>query len=207
MTVIEAIKTRRSVRKFKDTPISDNIVNEMLEAARLAPSPGNSQGYVFGVVRDNDIKAKLAQAAGGQTWIATAPVVFACCADFSWDVADQPPDDFGLQVNILRFGEDFINFMKTCPNSRARMKLFNNGVPAIPAEHIFLTAVSHGLSACFVGHLDVDKASEILKLPKHLACLFLLPVGYADEMPIDKTLKSIEDISFYDEYFSGVKLS
>lgn len=200
MDVFEAIKARRSVRKFNGIPVSDDIIREMLEAARLAPSPGNAQGYVFGVVTDSSLKTQLAEAAGNQMWIATAPVVFACCGDIGWDIADLPDDDFGLIVNNLRFGADFINFMKGYPDRKVCMKLFNNGAPVIPAEHIFLTAVSHGLSACFVGYLDVDKASKILDLPNHLSCMFLLPVGYADEIPDQKNLKSIDEISFYDKW-------
>ena len=200
MTVFEAIKTRRSVRRYKDTPIHDDIIHEMLEAARFAPSPGNSQDSVFGVIRDSTLKTQLAEAAGNQIWIATAPIVFACCGDISWDIAEQPEDDFGLIVNYLRFGTDFINNMKKYPDRRAFMKLHNNGAPIIAMEHIILTAVSRGLSACPIGYLDIDKASEILNLPKHLACLFLLPVGYADEEPKGKELKSISDISFYDKW-------
>jgi len=200
MTVFEAIKIRRSVRKFKNMPISDDIINEMLEAARFAPSGGNAQNYTFGIVKDEDLKTQLAKAAGNQMWIASAPVVIAGCSDISWDIADQPEDDFGLTVNYLRFGKGFINFMKKYPDRRACMKLFHNSSPCIAMEHIFLTAVSHGLNACFIGCLDVDKASDILNLPKHLACLFLLPVGYADEIPNDKELKSIENISFYDKW-------
>jgi len=198
--LFEAIKARRSVRKFKDKPIADDIIHEMLEAARLSPSPGNAQAYTFGVVRDKALKTQLAEAAGNQLWIATAPVVFACCGDISWDIADQPDDDFGLVVNHLRFGVDFVNYMKACPDKKSCRKLFHNGAPVIPAEHIFLTAVSHGLSACFIGYLDVDKATEILQLPKHLSCLFLLPVGYADEPPSNKELKEVSDISFFDRW-------
>ena len=200
MDVFEVIKKRRSARKFKDTPIPDDIIREMLEAARLAPSPGNAQGYVFGVIRDSALKTQLAESAGNQMWVATAPVIFACCSDISWDIAEQPEDDFGMIVNNLRFGLDFMNFMKGYHDRKACMKLFNNGATAIPAEHIYLTAVSYGLSACFIGYLDVDKASEILNLPKHLTCSFLLPVGYADEIPCQKNLKSIGAISFYDKW-------
>jgi nitroreductase len=200
MEVSDAIRARRSVRKFKDTPIPDAIIDEMLEAARRSPSGGNAQGYLFGVIRDRELKTQLAEAAGNQMWIAGAPVVFACCADISWDIADEPEDDFGLVVNKLRFGVDFINFMKGYPNREECMTLFDNATPLIPGEHIFLTAVSHGLSACFIGYLDVKKATEILNLPKHLPCLFLLPVGYADEIPGPKSLKSISEISFYDRW-------
>ena len=200
MKLSEVIRARRSVRKFKNTTISDKIIKELIESARLAPSGGNSQNYVFGIIKDESLRKQLAQAAGNQMWIASAPVVIAGCSDISWDIAEQPEDDFGLVVNKLRFGNSFIEDMKKYPNRRAFLKLHHNSSPCIAMEHIFLTAVSHGLSACFVGYLDTDKASEILNLPKNMVCLFLLPVGYADETPIDKELKSIEEISFYEKW-------
>ncbi len=54
-------------------------------------------------------------------WIATAPIVFACCADLSWDIADQPEDDFGLIVNKLRFDNDFLKYLCEFPNRKVRV--------------------------------------------------------------------------------------
>ncbi len=127
MEILNAMKVRRSVRKFKDTAIPDTILYEMLEAARLAPSPGNSQSYLFGVIKDQEIKEKLARAAGGQMWIASAPVVFACCADLSWDIAEQAEDDFGVIVNKLRFNNEFLKYICEYPDRKARVTLFENG--------------------------------------------------------------------------------
>lgn len=200
MNVLDVIKARRSVRKFKDTAISDTILNEMLEAARLAPSPGNSQSYMFGVVKDQEIKERLARAAGGQMWIASAPVVFACCADLSWDIAEQPEDDFGVIVNKLRFNNDFLRYLCEYPDRKARVTLFENGACIIPAEHIFLISASYGMSACFVGYLDIEEANKILQLPQHISCLYLLPVGHPDELPCEKYLKSLDKLVFYDQW-------
>jgi nitroreductase len=172
----------------------------MLEAARSAPSGGNSQRHVFGVIKDRTIKEELSRAAGNQMWIATAPIVFACCADIGWDFANLPHDDFGFIVNELRFGHDFIKYLSEYPDRKECMTLFENATPLIPAEHIFLTAVSHGMNACFIGYLDVVEANKILKLPQNLTCLFLLPVGYADELPGDKSLKDINELVFYDQW-------
>lgn len=200
MELMEAIKKRSSVRAFTDKPVPDEIITEMLEAARCAPSGGNSQGWMFGIVRDRKLKSELAEAAGNQMWIADAPVVIACCADISWDMKDLPNDDFGLIVNKLRWGEDFVNYMNNCPDRRSINKLLANPTPLIAGEHIFLTAVSHGLSACFVGYLDTDRASYILQLPEHICCLFLLPVGYAAEPATQQPKKNIEEISFKDTW-------
>jgi len=58
--VIEAIQTRRSIRRFKATPVSDDALRQVLEAARSAPSWSNTQCWRFIVVRDTQLKAKLA---------------------------------------------------------------------------------------------------------------------------------------------------
>ncbi len=200
MDIFNVMKARRSVRKFKDTAIPDKILDEMLEAARLAPSPGNSQSHLFGVIEDQGIKEKLARAAGGQMWIASAPIVFACCADISWDIAEQPEDDFGVVVNKLRFNNEFLKYICEYPDKKARVTLFDNGMSLIPAEHIFLIAASYGMSACFVGYLDIEEANKILQLPQHISCFYLLPVGYADEIPDKKKLKSIDELVFYDQW-------
>jgi len=200
MDLKEAIIRRRSVRKFKVKEIPENIIQEMLNAARLSPSGGNGQNWVFGIIKDEKQKEKLAEAAGKQTWIKDAPVIIAGCSKIDWDIAKQPEDDFGKIVNYSRFGKDFINYLCKYPDRNACMTLFENPSPLIPMEHMFLTAVSHGLSACFIGYLDVAKANEILELPNDITCLFLLPIGYPDETPKEKELKSIEEISFHNKW-------
>lgn len=206
MEILNVMKARRSARKFKDTAIPDTILNEMLEAARLAPSPGNSQSYVFGVIKDQEIKNKLARAAGEQMWIASAPVVIACCADLSWDIAEQPEDDFGVIVNKLRFNNEFLKYICEYPDWKARVTLFENGTSLIPAEHIFLISASYGMSACFVGFLDIEEANKILQLPQHISCFYLLPVGYADEMPCEKYTKDLDELVFYDQWILQKKI-
>ena len=196
MELKEAVVRRRSVRKFKSTPIAEDILLKMLTAAQLAPSGGNGQSHLFGVVNDEATKLELARAAGNQMWIAQAPVIFACCAELDGLIADLPADDFGLVVNKLRFGDGFIDYLRAYPDKLAVQTLFDNSVPLIPAEHICLTAVAHGLSACFIGYLDVKRAGKILHLPPNRVCLFLLPVGYSDEIPRPIRRKAIEEISF-----------
>lgn len=200
MELKEVFQVRRSIRKFKDQPVPQEVLDEMFESVRLAPSAGNAQGHIFGILQDKELKEQVAHAAGNQDWIASAPIVFACCADLSWDIADQPQDDFGLIVNKLRFNNDFLDYLCRYPNKKARTTIFENATPLIPAEHIFLTAVSHGLSACFVGYLDIPKINEILRLPDHMTVLYLLPVGYPDETPKVKKRKEISGFVFYDTW-------
>ena len=81
MTVMEAIRIRKSVRTFEEKPVEDEKLQAVLEAARLAPSASNRQEWRFVVVRDADARARLAKAAKNQTFVGEAPVVIACCAE------------------------------------------------------------------------------------------------------------------------------
>jgi len=93
MEVMDVIRARRSTRSFKPDAVSNEILAEILEAGRLAPSPGNSQGWYFGVIRDEQVRRQLAHAAGNQTWIAGAPVMIALCAQVDWHLHPPAEDD------------------------------------------------------------------------------------------------------------------
>jgi nitroreductase len=118
MELMKVIRTRRSARSFKPDAISEAILAEILEAGRLAPSLGNAQGWYFGVVKDEQVKQQLAQAAGNQTWIATAPLVIALCANINWHLQPPAEDDFGLVVCLTRYGADFWNYLHCYPIAR-----------------------------------------------------------------------------------------
>ncbi|MFP3950661.1 MAG: nitroreductase family protein [Candidatus Bathyarchaeia archaeon] len=80
MEVIEAIRTRRSIRKYESKPIPDEDLKKILEAAQLAPSAGNKQPWRFVVVRDQERKDKLGRIARNQTWISDASIIIAALA-------------------------------------------------------------------------------------------------------------------------------
>ena len=81
MDVFEAIKTRRSIRKYKQTPIPEKKLKQIFEAARLAPSAGNRQPWGFVVVRDAERKKALAEAANAQAFLANAALIVAAVGD------------------------------------------------------------------------------------------------------------------------------
>lgn len=200
MDFMEVIRNRRSSRTFKKTPIPDRIIEEILEAGRLAPSGGNGQNHYFGVIKDEKIKAELAKAAGNQMWITTAPVVIALCTSIEEDIAKVAEDDFGLEVNKSRFGVELISYLNEYPNRRTISKFWENANPLIPGEHIFLAAVNNGLRACWIGYLDTDRASRILNLPNHISCMYLMPIGYAAAEPDEIDRKELEEIVFYEKW-------
>jgi len=181
MQLMDAIRARRAVRAYRPDPIPEQVLHRVLEAAIHAPRGGGARNWQFGVVTDAEMRRALAEAAGGQLWIAEAPVVLALCADISWDMADLPEDDFSLRVNYLRFGREFVDFCKGYPDRRSIRLIWANAAPMLPGEHIALAAAEAGLGTCWVGYLDIARASALLRLPEHLACLYLMPIGYPAE--------------------------
>lgn len=79
---IDIIKDHRSIRDFKDQAVSDEMINAIIEASQAMPNSINGQQTSIIVVRDKERKAKVAELAGGQPWIAQAPVFLLFLVDF-----------------------------------------------------------------------------------------------------------------------------
>ena len=77
--VLEAIKKRQSVRSYQDKEIPEDVLQQVLEAGRLAPSANNKQHWKFIVVKDKDLRKKLVPACKNQEFVGEAPVVIAGC--------------------------------------------------------------------------------------------------------------------------------
>lgn len=80
MDVLEAIRTRRSIRSYLEKAVEQEKLDHVLEAARLAPSGANRQAWKFVIVKDKDLRKKLAGITRGQSFVAGAPVVIAAVA-------------------------------------------------------------------------------------------------------------------------------
>jgi len=80
-SVLEVIRKRRSVRAYKPEPVKEEHLRMMLEAARLAPSAGNRQPWYFIVVRDPELRRRVAEAARRQMFIADAGAIVVAVSD------------------------------------------------------------------------------------------------------------------------------
>jgi len=164
MDVLEAIRSRRSIRKFRPEPIPDEKLKMILEAGRLAPSAGNRQPWLFIVVKDPERKRSLAKAADNQTFIADADVIIVALGD---------------------------------PNASPRW--FERD-PMIAVEHMVLAATGLGYGTCWIGAFNEKEVKNLLKIPKKLKVIALLPIGFPDETPAPKERKPLEEIVFLDEF-------
>jgi len=101
MGIIEMIKSRRSIRKYKPTPVEDEKLNMVLEAARWAPSAGNRQPWEFIVVKDPSIRRKIADIAPYGGFIAEAPVMIAVVVNPKEDLTHYIEDGAVATTHIL----------------------------------------------------------------------------------------------------------
>jgi len=171
MGFYDVLKKRKSVRKYKSDPIPDDVLNRILEAGRIAPSAKNIQPWRFIVVKDPEIKKKVAQASRGQLWIADADVILVGCIleKIAWG----------------RMG----GYMSSGPVDLA-----------IAIEHMILAAANEGLGTCWIGAFVEKDVKEILHVPDDVKVIALTPIGYPAEEPIDRGRKKIKEIVSYDRY-------
>jgi nitroreductase len=155
MDVIEAVKGRRSIRVFKETPISPDIFHILEESLLWAPSAGNLQSRNFYFVLNKEVKKGLMNAAYEQEFILQAPLVVVCCAD---------------QRIQMHYGE------------RGK-SLYSLQDVASSVQNLMLVAYSLGLGTTWVGAFKEGNVSDLLGLPTYLRPLALVPVGYPGEDP------------------------
>ena len=192
----DAIRERRAIRNFKDKEVPTEALQRMMESARWAPSGGNGQAWSFGIIKDQKRREELAKAAGEQMWLLTAPVIIACCAKLQTASEETA---FSREVNELRWGKENTKWLYGAPNDYARGLLYSNANNLIPGAHIQLAAKAEGLDTCWIGYLDIHKASSILNLPSEWRCYYLIALGYGDDT-IKEDRKLLKDIVFTEQW-------
>ena len=172
MECLEAIKGRRSIRKFKDRGIGKEIIEELLDAARMAPSAGNIQARDFIVVTNKITKQKLTKAAFGQAFIEQAPV------------------DIVFVANIERSSRIY--------KSRGELYAIQDATASV--MNLLLAVHDKGLAGCWVGAFDENAVGEILGLPHKTRPVAIIPVGYADEEPGAQTRMELDKVVHWETW-------
>lgn len=198
LTVKQAIEQRRSIRKFKSDIVSQKIILDLLESARLAPSGGNAQPWRFKIVTNQSTKTQLATAAHNQQFIATAPVVIICCAsikeyfkNMALSLQDLDKENV-IDKQVIALLKSRTEKTQTLP-----IEQLNNIVSfhtAIAIEHIVLRALDYGLGTCWVKLIDVAAIKKIFAWNDDLHVVALLPLGYPAESPSMRKRLALEEI-------------
>ena len=204
LTVWETIQARRSIRKYAGDDIPGEMIIQMLEAARLAPSTGNSQPWRFIVVREKSVREELCRLRHGQKFIEEAPVVIICFADLNrfspearrnkwkelseWGIADT------LSGRLSQ--PEFWERLASKPGLSREQQLMT-AVPDtyIAIEHLLLMATALGLGTCWIGATDDSRLNQLFDLSNNLVSVAVIPVGYpAGPIPTQRPRISLEEM-------------
>jgi len=173
MELSEAIKGRRSIRAFKQKDVPKETVEKLIDAARHAPSAGNIQPWEFVIVRKLEVKRKLARAALNQAFVEEAPVVIVVCANEM-----RSSMGYGYRGKTLYCIQD----------------------TAAATQNILLTAYSLGLGACWIGAFNENETKQALNAPESIRPVAIVPVGYPDETPSHRGIRSLSQIMRYETF-------
>jgi len=190
MDVMQAIKERRSIRKYRNEPVPEEALQTVLEAARWAPSWSNTQCWRLIVVRDKETKSKLADTLKGirpgksnpaTEAVRSAPVVIAACAELG--LTGYYRDESGENKLATDKGEAWYMFDV-----------------ALAMENMVLAAYALGLGTVHAGLLDAAEAARILDVPDNVVVVELVPLGWPDEEPAPRPRKEINEFVFFEKY-------
>ena len=190
MDVMQAIKGRRSIRKYRAEPVPEEALQTVLEAARWAPSWSNTQCWRLIVVRDKETKSKLADTLKGTRpgrsnpateAVRNAPIVIAACAERG--LSGFRKDEGGQSVPGTDKGDWWLMFDV-----------------ALAMQNMSLAAHALGLGTVHTGSLDAVAAARILGVPENVIVVELLPLGWPDEEPAARPRKEINEFVFFEKY-------
>jgi len=175
----DIIKGRRSIRKYEDKDVSDEDLNQILEAVKWSPSWTNCQCWDIVVVKDPDTKERLRQTIAPKNpavkSIVAAPVLLALCG----------------KIGISGYY-----------NNQAATKfrdwfMFDLG---IAAQTLCLKAHELGLGTVIVGLLDHDRAKEVINVPDTHELVALIPLGYPAKISKAPKRKEISEFTHYEKF-------
>ena len=178
MDIDEAIRGRRSIRKFRNQDIADSVIEEILDLARHAPSSMNGQPWYFTIVRKNETKRRLAEIKNKY-----CPVE--------------------KQVYRADFIQNASAIIIVCVD---REKSYDRGIEngVLASANILLAAYSKGIGSVYMSAYKTDEpalANEIkltLGIPEHVDPISIIPLGYPDESPEPKNMQSLHGIISYE---------
>lgn len=168
MNTFDAMRLRRSIRKFRPDPVPVSCLQEILEVSRLYPSGGNLQPIRFALITDREL----------------TDAIF---ADLRWAMYlpdYQIADENRPCAYIVLLRDDTIR--KKCD--------YDIGAAS---TMIMLAAVDKGLSTCPIGNFSTSKLADLLKLPENLQPELVLAVGYPAQeshvVPMGESIRYTQD--------------
>ena len=178
--LMSLIKTRRSIRKYEDRPVSDQMLKQVLEAVQWAPSWTNCQCWEVIIVKDPANKEKLQASLPPKgnpaaKAMVEAPVVLVLCA----------------KTRVSGFYKDIAS------TKHGDWMMYDLG---LATQNICLTAHNLGLGTVVVGLFDHNKAAEAMQVPEGYELVTMIPLGYPAKTGSAPKRREIEDFTHHEKW-------
>lgn len=177
MDFLDIVAGRRSVRTYRQDDVPAELLEQVLEAVRWAPSGGNIQPWEVIVIRNPETKKGLQETLGGynpaRKAIVAAPLLLVLCGKVK--IPDTYKKDRAV---VTKFGDWWFMFHLGCA-----------------AQNLCLAAHSLGLATVMIGFFDHDEAKKILEVPEGYEVVLLIPLGYPGKVPKAPERREIGEFS------------
>ncbi len=187
---MKLLTEHRTIRKYKENDIPDEMLNRILFAGTRASTTGNMQVYSVIITRSKEMKEKLSPCHFNQPMVKEAPVMLTFCADFN------------------RFSK-WCKLRKAEPGYNNFLSFVTAAIDALlVAQNICTAAENEGLGICYLGTTTymADKIIDILKLPPGVVPVTTITLGYPAEDPAltDRLpLEAVVHLEKYRDYTSA----
>jgi nitroreductase len=188
-TLMNSLFIRRSIRKYSQEPVSEDLLNDLLTAGCRSSNTGNMQVYSIIVTRDQEMKNKLFPLHFNQKMITDAPVVLTFCADFN---------------RFIKWCE----FRKAEPGYDNFLSFMTAAIDAIIAtQTVCIAAEAKGLGICYLGTTTYMARDiiDVLKLPKGVVPVTTVTLGWPSENPEQPDRLPLEAVIHYEVYKDYMK--
>lgn len=165
--MLNNLLNHRTIRKYRSTPISEEILNKILEAGTRASTTGNMQVYSIIVTKTETIKKQLWELHFKQDMVLQAPVILTFCADFNRF------SKWCLQRNATPGFDNFLSFYTASIDA------------LLIAQNVAVAAESLNLGVCYLGTTtyNAPKIIDLLELPHLVVPVTTLVIGYPEQIP------------------------
>ena len=174
MNVIECIKSRRSIRKYKPNAIDHSIIDSIVSTTSFSPSWKNTQITRFIAIEDQSILSTIAKCH---------------VPDYNAKIISQIP--MLIAVSYIKGRCGFERDGSYSSKKGDRWQMFDAG---IASQSFCLAAYEQGLGSVILGIFDDAKVASILEIPENQEVAALIAVGYPDEEPAAPKRKPVEDL-------------
>jgi len=170
LNLLDVIKTRRSIRRYKSINISDDVIHQLIDAAHYAPSADNIQPWEFIIVKDKRAKEQLAKTHAWSDFVKDAPVCIVVLGN-----EEASPSYFLIDA--------------TCATENLLLAAHTLNLGAC------WVAVYDSYNPSFESYMRT-----VLNVPQHLRIIAMVPIGYPNEKLAPRNLREISKIVHIDKY-------